>query len=89
MVARRPGYVTEMYGAYTTPVIDFVGKQENLREDLILILDRLGLGFDEEFIRSYQEVGVSSPQSVEVAWDGELKRQVEQLEYAGMVRYGY
>lgn len=89
VAARRPGYVTELYGAYTAPAVDFVGKQENLREDLIRVLTRLGLEFDEAFIRSHREVGVSSPQSVEVAWDAELRQQVEKLEYAGLVRYGY
>ena len=32
---KRPGFVTEMYGWYVRPGVHFVGRQENLAEDLI------------------------------------------------------
>lgn len=89
VVQKRPGYVTELFGWYTTPQVDFVGKQENLREDLIQVLKLLGLNFDEEFIRSYRKVGVSQPPCNQIEWDPELKKEVCRLEYAGLMRYGY
>jgi len=41
VVAKRPGYVSELYASYAQPQVDFVGKQENLRADLVAVLKRL------------------------------------------------
>lgn len=90
VVEARPGYVTEMFSWYTRPEVAFVGRQENLREDLIRVLDRLELPFDEELIRNAPRKHVSRPRDeVEVRWDPELKEEVRRLEYAGIRRYGY
>mgnify|MGYP006429201531 CR=1 FL=1 len=85
---KRPGYVTELFGWYTTPVVDFIGKQENLCEDLIKVLKLLDLKFDEEFIRNYK-VANRSFHKQNISWDPALKKQVEKLEYAGLVKYNY
>jgi len=89
VVRKRPGYVTELFGWYTKPQIDFVGKLENLREDLITVLKMMGLDFDEESIRTHPKVGVSPKPAQEIVWDKDLKEEVYKLEYAGIVRYGY
>lgn len=89
VIRKRPGYVTELYGWYTKPQIDFVGKQENLREDLIHVLRVLDFEFDEDFVRNFPKVGVSSKTEDKVIWDPDLKEEVFKLEYAGIVRYGY
>ena len=88
VIGKRPGYVTELYGWYTAPEVDFVGKQENLREDLIQVLNILNLEFDEDFVRNFRKVGVS-PQEDKITWDPDLREEVLKLEYAGIVRYGY
>ncbi|HAV78541.1 MAG TPA: hypothetical protein DCX53_14425, partial [Anaerolineae bacterium] len=59
VIMKRPGYVTELFGWYTTPEVDFVGKQENIRTDLIHVLKELNLDFDENIILRYPMVGVS------------------------------
>lgn len=89
VINKRPGYVTEMFGWYTPPAVDFVGRQEHLREDLIVALDAMELDYDKKFVRDYHEVGVSRPRKVVVEWDSALKEAVTRLEYAGLVRYGY
>jgi hypothetical protein len=89
VVRKRPGYVTEMYGWYTKSQIDFVGKLENLQEDLVTALKMTGLVFDEESIRNHPKVGVSPEPRQEIIWDRDLKEEVYKLEYAGMVRFGY
>ena len=89
MIKKRPGYVTEMYGWYTEPPMRFIGKQENLANDLIEVLKIMNLNFDEEYVRNYKKVGVSPKPSKEIVWDPDLKRKVTLLEYAGLVRYGY
>ena len=86
---KRPGYVTELYGWYTKPQIDFIGKQEQLVDDFIEVLKIMNLDFDEEFVRNYGKVGASPNPEKEVNWPDELKMTTALLEYAGMIRYGY
>lgn len=86
----RPGYVTELYGGYTRPgLVDFVGRQENLREDLIRVLVRLGLPHDPEVIRRHSPVNVSTEAEMRLYWEPGLRAEVERLEYAALVRHGY
>lgn len=89
VVAKRPGYVTELYGWYTQPGISFIGKQERLTDDLIDVLKQLNVNFDEQRIREFRPINESQRPSTPVVWDEALKAEVERLEYAGLVRYGY
>jgi hypothetical protein len=85
----RPGYVTEMFGWYTTPEMDFIGKQENLKADLVNVLKKLNLSFSEDFIMNYPMVGTSLMPENKLVWDDKLRKEIYKLEYAGFVRYGY
>ena len=89
VIRKRPGYVTELFGWYTKSQIDFIGKQENLPEDLIKVLKIMKLDFDEDLIRNYKKVGESPMPAERIVWDADLKEEVSRLEYAGTVRYGY
>jgi len=89
VAAKRPGYVSELYSWYVRPQVDFVGKQENLVEDLIDILRKMNVDFDEELVRNYQRVGVSPNTQQPIIWQPELRKEVALLEYSGLVRYGY
>ncbi len=86
---RRPGYVTELFGWYTKPPMNFIGKQENLVDDLIEVLDLMNIDYDEDFIRNYKKIGVSPDPANKIIWNEKLKQEIERVEYAGMVRYGY
>jgi hypothetical protein len=87
IIDSRPGYVTELYGWYTRPQMDFIGKQENLADDLVKVLKIMNIKFDEEFIRNYKKVGVSDKK--EIVWQKELEKEAALCEYSGMLRYGY
>jgi hypothetical protein len=89
VIAKYPGYVTQMYSRFATPQVSFVGKQEHLCDDLIAVLKKLQLPFDEQFIRDFERVGVSPKRPKGVEWDQALKAEVTRLEYAGLVRWGY
>jgi hypothetical protein len=89
VIRKRPGYVTEMYGWYTRPPVDFIGKQENLYDDLIQVLSMLNVPFDEQFIRNYPRQNVSSKPAKPLEWDPNLREELYKLEYAGIYRYGY
>lgn len=89
VIEKRPGYVTELFTGYTKTQIDFVGKQETLREDLVAVLKRLDLKFDEEIVMKKEEFGVSPKPKQKVEWDPGLRREVMALERVALMRYGY
>jgi hypothetical protein len=45
----RPGYLTEFYEGYTN-ICRFIGKQENLREDLNTVLRFLRIPYNKDFL---------------------------------------
>ncbi len=89
VIQERPGYVTELFGSYTKRKIDFIGRQENLVNDLIKVLRIMNVDFDEEFIRNHKKEGTSPEPKERIVWADDLKSEVSKLEYAGIVRYGY
>lgn len=89
VIAKRPGYVTELFGDYARSQIDFVGKQESLREDLIAVLQRLDLKFDVDFFMNYTEVGVSPAPGKSIEWNPALRRETLEIERNALRRYGY
>jgi len=86
VVRHRPGYVTELLLSYAKPGIDFIGKKENVRDDLATVLDQLGLSYDRGSIYSSEKVNVSSK---ELEWDPDLKRTVKRLELPALLLFDY
>ncbi|MFT5028006.1 MAG: hypothetical protein ACI9VS_000426 [Candidatus Binatia bacterium] len=89
VIDKRPGYVTELFASYAKSPCDFVGKQESLREDLVKVLKRLSLKFDEDFIMNFQPFGVSPKLQEEIVWEPGLKEETLALEHIALLRYGY
>lgn len=89
VLAKRPGYVSELYSWYTRPYVGFIGRQERLREDLIAALQHYDLPVDAERVRNYPSTNVSPADHPPVAWSPEIKAAAEQLELSGRVRFGY
>jgi len=87
VLKRRPGYVSELYGWYTIPGIDFVGKQENLVDDLLTVLNMLNVKVDEYRIRNFKHINVS--EKTDFQWDPDLKKEMERVEVAAFKRFGY
>jgi len=81
------GYLTRLYGWYTSPGVHFIGKQENLADDLVSVLKFLNVKFDQERIRSFKPVNAS--ENMEIHWRPDLKEAIEQAEYAAFTRFGY
>jgi hypothetical protein len=88
-IARRPGYASELFFTYTKPGIKFIGRQENLADDLISALRTLNENFDEDFIRTRPALNESRTPKEEVRWDPVLRQLVTQLELPGLVHFGY
>lgn len=55
-----PHYLTAMYGRRITDKITFVGKQENLIEDLVKVLKMAKQPFDEKKLREVEPVNVGN-----------------------------
>ena len=84
----HPGYVSELYSSYTTGV-DYIGKTENLAEDLIEVLELMGLNIDRELVKSHDPVNVSKKPDKEISWNQDLENEVLRTEYPALVRYDY
>ena len=89
VVRERPGYVSELLFAYTKPGISFVGKTENLREDLSHVLDILGLQYDSTTVEESSKVNVSKTDQKKIRWDPNLKKTVMRLELPALLHFGY
>ncbi|WP_181280541.1 sulfotransferase family 2 domain-containing protein [Aphanothece hegewaldii] len=89
VVKKRPGYVTELMFAYTKPGISFIGKTENLKEDLIYVLDLLELKYDKASIEQSGKSNVSETDPAEIRWDPDLYRTVMRLELPALLHFGY
>jgi len=83
----RPGFVHELYSWYTGRGIDYIGKQENLSEDLIEAFQIAGLSFDADKIRNLDRVNVSKKQPLDP--DPDLVRRFHLAEFPTLLRFGY
>jgi hypothetical protein len=86
---RYPGYVTALYNHYTFRPVDFIGKQENLREDLFTVLDRLGCDFDPSLIRGTKRINHSRDEKTKPVWEPAVRERALKLERAALERFGY
>ena len=87
-----PGFCTHVYEQYVGPPenpIEFIGKQENLVEDLITALGRAGETFNASLIRAFPPRNVSDRTRFDATYTPELERLVREAERAGIERYGY
>ena len=89
VIAKRPGFVSELYAAYAWSGIDFVGRLESLAEDLIRALRMMGTPSDEAWIRSRRRLNESAAPAQPIARDEQLRAEVLKLEYPALVRFGY
>ncbi len=69
--------------------IDFIGKFENLIEDLIFALHKAREEFNEENIRSIPPKNVSDKIRFPAKYTSELKDAVRKVEYYTLLRFGY
>ena len=86
---KRPGYVTELYGWYVRPDVNFVGKQENLQQDTMKVLSILYPEVDRSVVLKMPPHNETPAHIPRPEWDPAIKRETLRLEYAAYVRYGY
>jgi hypothetical protein len=69
------------------PYVDFVGRHENLVDDLVWVFRRLCCDFNEESLRGHARVNVSQKLCGEPIWDEDLKQKVLALESPAIRRF--
>ena len=89
VVQVRPGYVSELFFAFTKQGIDFIGKNENLRDDLMAVMAIRGLKVDEDAVKKLKRVNESKVKQDKIQWDPDLRDLVMRLEMPALVHYGY
>ncbi len=91
VIRHEPGYVSRMYEWYIGPPghdhLQFVGRQENLVEDLIEVLTMLGCEFDAEAIRHAPRANESEKRFGEPVWDPALRAAILELEAPAIRRF--
>ena len=100
-VDQSPGWLTERFRPYVDDV-DFVGKQENLCDDLILALNTAGEHFSEDDIRSVAPINQAALLSTSAEDDAspkrygdravltpKLRQMIYESERATFERFGY
>jgi len=86
----HPGFLTQMYGRYAPPgSIDFVGGTESLVDDLVTVLNTLGLDFDEDEVRNTEKINTSPDCVDRPEWDDALRTEVRRMEAPIFERFGY
>jgi hypothetical protein len=89
VVQARPGYVSELFFAFAKPGISFVGRTENLVDDLLYVLQSRAFNFDAEALSNRSRVNVSPSAKAAIEWDPDLRRTVMQLELPALAHFGY
>jgi len=89
VLQKRPGYVTELYSSYTKGGMDFVGRTENLANDVVQILNELNIAFDEDKFRSTPRFNESKTPKGKIDWDPKLRDLVMRLELPSLIAYDY
>lgn len=84
----RPGFLSNLYARYIDSRIAFVGKQENLIEDVLRVIHFLGMEVDANKIRRYGKVNASSGKSL-YEWPRFGKKEIYRLEFPVFRKYNY
>lgn len=69
--------------------IEFIGKYENLVNDLVTALKLAGEVFDESALRAFQPVNVSDKIAYPAIYSGDLEEQVRKAERMVLERFNY
>jgi hypothetical protein len=89
VIARRPGYVSELFASYAKPGVEWIGKTESLADDIVSIVRDAKLEFDETALRAHPRANESKTPGTEANWDPDLRDLVMRLELPALTHFGY
>lgn len=87
VITHQPHFFGGLFGGYTRLPTQFVGRQENLADDLTEILKTTGVDFDKYAIRKFDRVNTSP--DVPIRWNTKLRNRFIELEQGTFLEYGY
>ena len=88
----QPGYCSRLFTKFTGPLkqeINFVGRHENLVEDLITVLHRVAEPFDEQALRDTQGENRSNYETFVPTCSNEVRLRIFEAEAEAIRRFGY
>jgi hypothetical protein len=91
-VEKYPGFCGYYYECFVGPVgaeIEFIGRQENLVNDLVEALKQAGEDFDEDVVRNYPPQNVGDRANFDANYTPELEEAVRRSEWPAIRRFGY
>lgn len=87
VIERTPGYLSSLYELYVdNPPADFIGRTENLADDLVFALRQAGERFDEARLRATPMQNCSR---IALEYPEGLMEQICRLESRAMDRFGF
>lgn len=89
LLARRPGYVSELFLSFAKADVAIVGRNESLRDDLAVVLDRLGLAYDRATVFDSERVNQAKRSREGVDWPESLREDTMRAELIGLAHFGY
>ena len=89
VTAEVPGYLSQQYEWFLGPpgAIEYIGRQENLVEDLITALELAGVDFDPAALRAVPPVNEGTEDKPEIT--PELRELIAASEQRAIKRFGY
>lgn len=89
VIDARPGYVSELYFSYAKLGIAYIGKTENLVDDLLRGIGHLGLSIDIDAVKNRGRINASKASGQHIEWDPDLRQTLLRLELPALVHFGY
>ena len=89
VLKEKTGYATELMFSYTRPEMNFIGRKENIRNDLKKALNMAKIKFDESTLESQKRKNVTENRHENVKWKSSIKNEVIVTESCSLLRFGY
>jgi hypothetical protein len=86
VLSHHPGFISNLFFSYTSNA-SFVGKQENLRENLCKALSLSNINFDKYLIMNEPPLRVS--QFRETIWSKDLRNEIKISEFLSITMFDY
>jgi hypothetical protein len=78
VIEHFPGYYSEVVKQFES--VDFMGKQENIREDLVKALTLAGEEFNEDKVRNYKGESLKIGRKVDIKYTPEQEKKILEIE---------
>ncbi|MDA9589719.1 hypothetical protein N9R65_02895 [Opitutales bacterium] len=89
ILQERPGYLTNLYMSFVKNGMTYVGKTENLANDLESILQKESIKHDRDIILAQKKRNTTNHDKLKIEWDINLKKQIFHTEITSFLQFNY